>query len=91
MDRTKKIILFVIGLYIIPIITAFLTAFIFKIDIFEHALFECLCFDYIIAYIFTPLLYKEKIRKYIQKEYMFFALFFFLFWFWEICRINFFC
>ena len=89
MNRFKKIILFIAGLLVIPTIVAFLTAFILKIDIFEHALVECLFFEYMIAYILTPLLYRQKIQKYIPNKYVFFALIFFVFWLFEVCRIQF--
>lgn len=89
MERAKKIILFIVGLLVIPTSVAFLTAFIFKIDLFDHALVECLCFDYVFAYILTPLLYKPRIQKYISNRYVFFALTFFVFWLFEVCRIQF--
>lgn len=89
MNRVKKIILFVIGLLTIPEIVAYSTAFIFKIDMFEHAFFECLFVDYMLTYILIPLLYKPKIQKYISNKYVFFALVFFLFWLWEMFRIAF--
>lgn len=89
MERVKKVILFIAGLLVIPAVVAFLTAFILRIDIFERALVECLCFDYIIAYILTPLLYRSRVHKYIFNKYLFFALIFFVFWLWEIFRITF--
>lgn len=89
MERAKKITLFITGLLVIPAVVAFLTAFILKIDIFEHALVECLCFDYVLTYILTPLLYRPKIKKYISNKYVLFALIFFIFWLWELFRITF--
>lgn len=89
MNRFKKIILFIAGLLVIPAIVAFLTAFILKIDIFDHALVECLCFDYALTYVLTPLLYRPKIQKYISNKYVFFVLIFFVFWLFEVCRIQF--
>ena len=71
MERAKKITLFIAGLLVIPAVVAFLTAFILKMDIFEHALVECLFFDYVFAYILTPLLYRPRIQKYIPNQYMF--------------------
>ncbi len=88
MERVKKIILFIAGLLVIPMVVAFLTAFILKIDIFER-LYISLFFDYMIAYILTPFLYRPKIQKYITNKYIFFALIFFVFWLWEIFRITF--
>ena len=73
MERIKKIILFIVGLYIIPTMVAYSTAFIFKVDIFERAFFECLFFDYMLTYVLTPLLYRPKIQKYIPNKYVFFA------------------
>lgn len=87
MKRVKKIIYFLIGLAIVPVIVAYSTAFVLKIDIFER-LYISLFFDYMIAYILTPLLYRENIQKYLNK-YAFFALIFFLFWLWELFRITF--
>ena len=89
MGRAKKIILFIAGLLVIPAVVAFLTAFILKIDIFDHALVECLCFDYALTYILTPLLYRPRIQKHISNKYVLFALIFFVFWLWEIFRITF--
>ena len=89
MERAKKITLFIAGLLVIPAVVAFLTAFILKIDIFEHALVECLCFDYVLTYILTPLLYRPKIKKYISNKYVLFALIFFVFWLLELFRITF--
>ena len=89
MERAKKITLFIAGLLVIPAVVAFLTAFILKIDIFEHALVECLCFDYVLTYILTPLLYRPRIQKYIPNKYIFFSLIFFVFWLWELFRITF--
>ena len=88
MERAKKITLFIAGLLVIPTVIAFLTAFILKIDIFER-LYISLFFDYMIAYILTPFLYRPKIMKYISNKYIFFSLIFFLFWLWEIFRITF--
>lgn len=87
MERAKKIIYFFIGLAIIPAIATYFTVFVLKIDIFER-LYISLFFDYMIAYILTPLLYRENIQKYLNK-YAFFALIFFLFWLWEMFRIIF--
>ena len=88
MERAKKITLFIAGLLVIPTVIAFLTAFILKIDIFER-LYISLFFDYMIAYILTPLLYRPKIKKYISNKYVPFALIFFVFWLWELFRITF--
>ena len=88
MERAKKITLFIAGLLVIPTVIAFLTAFILKIDIFER-LYNSLFFDYVFAYILTPLLYRPKIQKYITNKYIFFALIFFVFLLWEIFRITF--
>ena len=88
MERAKKITLFIAGLLVIPAVVAFLTAFILKIDIFER-LYISLFFDYMIAYILTPLLYRPKIKKYIPNKYIFFSLIFFVFWLWELFRITF--
>lgn len=88
MERAKKITLFIAGLLVIPTVIAFLTAFILKIDIFER-LYISLFFDYMIAYILTPLLYRPKIKKYISNKYVLFALIFFVFWLWEMFRITF--
>jgi hypothetical protein len=88
MERMKKIILFIIGLLVIPTVIAFLTAFILKIDIFER-LYISLFFDYMIAYILTPLLYRPRIQKHISNKYVFFALIFFVFWLLETFRITF--
>lgn len=88
MNRVRKIILFIAGLLVIPTVIAFLTAFILKIDIFER-LYNSLFFDYIFAYILTPLLYRPKIKKYISNKYVLFALIFFVFWLLEIFRITF--
>ena len=87
MERAKKIIYFFIGLAIIPAIATYFTVFVLKIDIFER-LYISLFFDYMIAYILTPLLYRENIQKYLNK-YAFFALIFFLFWLLEMFRIIF--
>lgn len=87
MERVKKIIYFLIGLAIVPVIVAYSTAFVLKIDIFER-LYTSLLIDYMIAYILTPLLYRENIQKYLNK-YAFFALIFFLFWLLEMFRITF--
>jgi hypothetical protein len=88
MERVKKIIYFLIGLAIIPAIIAYSTAFVLKIDIVER-LYNGLFFDYMLAYILTPLLYKPRVQKYISSKYIFFALIFFLFWLWEMFRITF--
>lgn len=88
MERAKKITLFIAGLLVIPTVIAFLTAFILKIDIFER-LYISLFFDYMIAYILTPLLYRPKIKKYISNKYVLFALIFFVFWLLELFRITF--
>jgi hypothetical protein len=88
MERIKKLIRFLIGLAIIPAITTYFTVFILKIDIFER-LYNSLFFDYVFAYILTPLLYRPKIQKYIPNKYIFFSLIFFLFWLWELFRITF--
>ena len=87
MKRVKKIIYFLIGLAIVPVIVAYCTAFVLKIDIFER-LYTSLFIDYMLAYILTPLLYRANIQKYLNK-YAFFALIFFLFWLFEIFRITF--
>lgn len=87
MKRVKKIIYFLIGLAIVPVIVAYSTAFVLKIDIFER-LYTSLFIDYMLAYILTPLLYRANIQKYLNK-YAFFALIFFLFWLFEIFRITF--
>lgn len=88
MERAKKIIYFFIGLAIIPAIATYFTVFVLKIDIFER-LYISLFFDYMIAYILTPLLYRSKIKKYISNKYVLFALIFFVFWLWEMFRITF--
>ena len=77
-----------LGLAIIPTIAAYFTVFVLKIDIFER-LYNSLFFDYVFAYILTPLLYRPKIKKYISNKYVFFALIFFVFWLWELFRITF--
>ena len=87
MKRVKKIIYFLIGLAIVPVIVAYSTAFVLKIDIFER-LYTSLFIDYMLAYILTPLLSRANIQKYLNK-YAFFALIFFLFWLFEIFRITF--
>jgi hypothetical protein len=87
MERVKKIILFIAGLLVVPVIVAYSTVFVLKIDIFER-LYTSLFIDYVLAYILTPLLYRENIQKYLNK-YAFFALIFFLFWLWEMFRITF--
>lgn len=86
MERAKKIIYFFIGLAIIPAIATYFTVFVLKIDIFER-LYISLFFDYMIAYILTPLLYRPRIQKHISNKYVFFALIFFVFWLLEIFRI----
>ena len=88
MERAKKITLFIAGLLVIPAVVAFLTAFILKIDIFERLCIS-LFFDYMIAYILTSLLYRQRIQKYIPNKYIFFSLIFFVFWLLEIFRITF--
>lgn len=88
MERAKKIIYFFIGLAIIPAIATYFTVFVLKIDIFER-LYISLFFDYMIAYILTPLLYRPKIKKYISNKYVLFALIFLVFWLLEIFRITF--
>ena len=88
MERAKKIIYFFIGLAIIPAIATYFTVFVLKIVIFER-LYNSLFFDYIFAYILTPLLYRPRIQKYIPNKYIFFALIFFVFWLWELFRITF--
>ena len=88
MERAKKIIYFFIGLAIIPAIATYFTVFVLKVDIFER-LYNSLFFDYMIASILTPLLYRPKIKKYISNKYVLFALIFFVFWLWEIFRITF--
>ena len=88
MEKAKKIIYFFIGLAIIPAIATYFTVFVLKVDIFDR-LYNSLFFDYMIAYILTPLLYRPKIKKYISNKYVLFALIFFVFWLWEIFRITF--
>ena len=88
MEKAKKIIYFFIGLAIIPAIATYFTVFVLKVDIFER-LYNSLFFDYMIAYILTPLLYRPKIKKYISNKYVLFALIFFVFWLWEMFRITF--
>lgn len=88
MKQVKKIVYFITGLFVVPAVMAYLTAFILKIDIFSHALWECLCVDYILAYALTPLSYRRSVLKYIRKRYVLFALIFLMFWFWEIIRIQ---
>ena len=86
MELAKKIIYFLIGLGIVPAIVAYSTAFVLKIDIVER-LYTSLFIDYVLAYILTPLLYRANIQKYLNK-YAFFALIFFVFWLWDVCRIT---
>ena len=88
MEKAKKIIYFLIGLAIVPAFVAYSTAFVLKIDIFER-LYTSLFIDYMLAYILTPLLYRENIQKYISNKYVIFSLIFFVFWFWEMFRIIF--
>ena len=88
MERAKKIIYFFIGLAIIPAIATYFTVFVLKVDIFER-LYNSLFFDYVFAYILTPLLYRPRIQKHISNKYVFFALIFFVFWLLEIFRITF--
>lgn len=87
MEKAKKITLFIAGLLVVPAFVAYSTVFVLKIDIFER-LYTSLFIDYALAYILTPLLYRENIQKYLNK-YAFFALIFFLFWLWEMFRITF--
>lgn len=87
MDNVKRIILFIAGMLLIPPATAFVTAFVFNINPEEQAIFECLWVDYVLAYIAAPLLYRPPVKKRIPDRRVFFAMVFFVFWFWEVFRI----
>lgn len=82
----KKILLLFLGLCIIPFLTAFITNIIFnKADIQDT--WPLLTFDYVLAYLTYPFLYKTKLQKYIHKEFLFFALTFVVLWLIEILVI----
>ena len=75
MKNMKKLFLFFAGLLIIPfLIVLTISLCIPEIDFFEKDLLAFLAFDYVLAYLIYPILYKTKIKKYISSEPILFAI-----------------
>ena len=90
MKRLKQILLFFIGLAVIPMIAVFITNLLFQsINFIEHSLWEFLVFDYALVYLLYPALYRKNLKKYIPNKYVFCAILFSVFWFIEVFLICF--
>ena len=75
MKNMKKLFLFFAGLLIIPFLVVLtISLCVPEIDFFEKDLLAFLVFDYVLAYLIYPILYKTKIKKYISSEPILFAI-----------------
>lgn len=82
----RNILLFFLGLCIIPFSATFITNIIFtKTDMQD--IWPLLVFDYVLAYLVYPILQKTKLQKYIHNDFLFFAITFAPLWFSEILII----
>lgn len=85
MNRIKKVLWFIWGMYLIPFIAVFITEVVFYgWDFDRSGLFLILVFDYILAYLLLAFLWGKRIKKYISNKYVLFVSLFVLFWLSEI-------
>lgn len=78
MTRIKKIALFIIGIYLVPLILSFLTAILLRADYTDFiSLFGVI---YVLIYILFPCFYQGKIKDKISNRYVFYFILYFIAW-----------
>lgn len=79
MKRLKKILCFVLGWQIVPLIFALINVWIWQIDSFK--IFYCyFSIVYLLCYISFPLFYRPNIAKKIPNKYAFYGIMYGIFW-----------
>lgn len=77
MQRLKKIVYFLVGLYLVPVIIGILLFWLLGHDDYRYVDFwGCV---YFLVYFIFPVLYRGKIREKIPNRYLFYVLLYLLF------------
>lgn len=79
MSRLKKILYFILGWQIIPLIFASINVWIWKVDEFK-TFYWYFSIVYLLCYILFPLVYRESISRKIPNRYAFYGIMYGVFW-----------